>query len=59
MNPEKESELKREVFEACERCGIKGSILLYLDGDRMKVIGDISLSALTPLLLGYLTKRMQ
>ncbi len=57
---DKDTELKSALEELHARFGIKGYLDLYIEGDRIKGIVNISWSALTPILpmiLEYMAKR--
>ena len=58
MYNNKEIELKEAISGLCERLGVKGHAFLWLEGDKIQMTGNMSFSALTPLLLHYLTKKM-
>ena len=50
------SMLENHVAEAVREAGCKGFVLLYLDGDRVRASGDLSLSALAPVVGPLLMK---
>ena len=59
MYNNKEIELKEAISGLCERLGVKGHLFLYLaEGDKVKIMGDISFSALAPMLMSYLAKKI-
>jgi len=58
MSSNREEELKSTVASTCERLGIKGHLLVYLDGDRVKFTGDISFSALLPVIMEAMAKKI-
>ena len=57
MSQDKEYELKVALEGLAERLGIKGYLHLYLDGDRIKFTGNMSISALTPFLIDWLSRK--
>ena len=59
MNPDQEHELKEAISSLCERYQIKGHLLLYLDGDRIRFVGDLSFSAVAPLFFKYLADKVK
>ena len=56
MAVDKESELKVGLEKLTSQLGFGSYIFLYLEGNRVKIIGDLSLSALAPLLWKWLAK---
>ena len=55
--PINENELKEAIDRVCSALEVKGHILIYLDGDKLKFTGNLSVSALAPLLMEWLTKK--
>ena len=53
-----EHELREALNSITERFNLKGHLFLYLEGDRIKMIGDISLSSLAPLLMKALAEKL-
>ena len=56
---DKETELKSAIQAVCENLGVKGHLLLFLEGDRIKFVGNLPLSALAPLLGELIAKRFK
>ena len=54
-----QEEVRSAIAAISDRMGIKGSLFLYLEHDRVRIVGDFSLSALAPLLVSYLAKRVE
>ena len=57
MAIDRETELRAALEGLAERLGIKGYLHLYLDGDRIKFTGNMSISALTPFLIDWLSRK--
>ena len=53
----RESDLREAVEAVCQRLGVKGHLLLYLDGDKIRFTGNMSLSALLPIVLEWVGKK--
>ena len=51
-------EIKRQVAQAAVNLGHEGFVYVYLQEGRLKMVGDISLSSVAPLLLEILAKKM-
>ena len=47
--PSREEELKEALSSLSERYGLQGHLFFYIEDDRIKSIGDISITALAPL----------
>jgi hypothetical protein len=43
--------LKAEITKACTLNGVESYILLFVDGNKMKSIADISMTEMAPLLM--------
>jgi len=54
---ERESELKAALEGLSERLGIKGFLYLYLEGDKVKMTGNMSMDALSPIILKIMERR--
>ena len=54
-----ERELKEAISSLCTRYQIKGHLLLYLDSEKVRFVGDLSFSAIAPLLLKYLADKVK
>ena len=52
-----EVELNAALKGICDRLSVPGHLLLYLEGDKIKFTGNITLSALMPLVLEWLSKK--
>lgn len=48
-----EQDLRDAIDNICSTQGVKGHLFIYLDGDKLKFIGNISVSALAPLLMDW------
>jgi len=46
-----EEEVRAAIENACQRLNIPGYLFLFMDGDRAKIVGNMSLSAIIPVLL--------
>ena len=57
MMMDKEVELRAALQGLSERLRIEGYLYLYLEGDKIKIVGNMSLSALAPLILEWVVKR--
>jgi len=53
-----ENLVSRRQQELAEELGITSHLLLYLEGKQVKVVGNLSLEALAPILTEILVKRM-
>ena len=53
----RESELKASLEGLSERIGIKGFLYLYLEGDKIKMTGNMSMDALSPIILKLMERR--
>ena len=51
-------EIQRQIKQASQALGHDGFIYLYFQDGRIKVVGDASVSVLTPLLLSALNSKL-
>jgi len=51
-------EVRRQIHQTSQTLGHDGFAYIYIQDGRLRIIGDISLSALAPLFLDILTKKM-
>ena len=57
MDPDRELELKEAVASVANRYNVGGYAFLYLDDKKMKLSGELGLSALAPLLMDYIMSK--
>ena len=53
-----ETELKEHLKAISARFGVKSYIFIYSEEDKFKIIGDVSASALAPIILKALTQKL-
>lgn len=53
-----EHELKSEIASVMTNHGVKGHLIIYLDEDRFRFVGDLSVSFLTPLLVKTIAEKL-
>lgn len=54
-----EQDLKAEIASVMSDHGInKGHLVIYLDGDRFRFVGDLSVAFLTPLLIKTIAEKL-
>ena len=56
---DKEQELKHGLEGLCTNVGISGHLLLYLDDNKIRFTGNMTLSSLAPLLLKVLAEKFK
>ena len=54
---EKEQEIRAALDGICERLKIPGHLFLYLEGNKIKFVGNLSLTAVMPFIIEWMTKR--
>jgi len=54
---EKEQEIKASLEGICERLNIPGHLFLYLEGEKIRFVGNLSFSALMPILIEWMTRK--
>jgi len=52
-----EKELKDAVSAICQRFGVKGFLLVFLDGEKARFTGDMNISALAPIITQIILKQ--
>jgi len=52
-----EKELKEAVASICQRFGVKGFLLVFLDGEKARFTGDMNLSAFAPIIAQIILKQ--
>ena len=59
MDIDKEIELKEAISSLAQRYDIGGHILLYIDEGKIKVIGEMTMSALAPILMKVVSDKLK
>ena len=54
-----EPELKAVVEDACNRFSVPGFLLLYLDGQKIKMTGNLTMNALMPFIVSALAQKVK
>lgn len=57
MEKIEEEKFKEEIKAVCDRYKFRGHLLVYLDGETFKFTGNLSSSALAPLLVRALSDK--
>lgn len=52
-------ELQDAVTAICQRFGVNGFLFSFLDGDKIKISGNLSLAEVAPLILKYTMSKFQ
>lgn len=58
LSPSEKLELGEALNSLAERYGLSGHVLLYLDGGKVKIVGEMSLTALAPYLMKIIADKM-
>ena len=52
-------ELQDAITAICQKFGVNGFLFSYLDGDKVKISGNLSLAEVAPLLMKYTISKFQ
>jgi len=58
LSPSEKLELTEAIGSLAQRYRLSGHVLLYLDEGKVKIAGEMSLSALAPMIMKIVTERM-
>lgn len=59
MSPDEEIELKEALDNLGERFHLAGQLFLYIEGTRVKVIGNMSFAALAPIIMRTISDKLE
>ena len=56
---EKEQELKAGIQGLCDRLGVRGHLLMYVEEGRVKFTGDLDPAVLAPFVIKYVVNKVK